>query len=155
MRFYKQSLIAGIAATLTGCGNPPVPENAVQHPFEGCWQNESGLDREVWVSDPSGWMFGYSLSRGEEGDITFFEHMRIEKASDVSSLVVIGSAGDIVRFEREATEGGDAEFKFVNASHDYPQVITYWPSDKRLDAQISLIDGSEPRDFKKRVCDSL
>ncbi len=136
-----------------GCGNAavtPVPA----HPFEGCWQTDNGLEREVWVSDPSGWLFGYSLSRGDTGRITFFEQMRIEVAETGLSLVVIGPKGAIVRFDREPTDNGDADYKFVNAVHDYPQVIAYHPSTGRLDAQISLADGSQVREFKKRACDT-
>ncbi len=137
--------------TLSGCA-APAPTSQGTHPFIGCWQSDDGLSREVWAGDPSGWLFGYALNRTPENTVSFFEHMRIETADEKSVLVVVGAKGDIVRFPRETTQEKET-YRFVNADHDYPQVITYTPSAGRLDAVISLLDGSEAFPFKKRACD--
>ena len=115
------------------------------HPFVGCWQSEDGLAREVWHADPSGWLFGYALNRDENGQVSFFEQMRI--ADGV--LTVIGPNTDATSFDLVKS---DTEYVFENAEHDYPQRITYYPSPSRLDAEISLLDGSQKVEFKKRAC---
>lgn len=121
------------------------------HPFIGCWESESGLSREGWTIDPSGWLVGYSANRGADNAVTFFEFMRVERqegAPDV--LVVSGADGSTVRFVREMA--GEGVFKYVNVAHDYPQVITYRPTPGRLDADISLLDGSQKTAFPKAAC---
>jgi hypothetical protein len=36
----------------------------------------------------------------------------------------------------------ETEIIFVNPAHDYPQRIRYWQDGRRLNAEISLKDGS-------------
>ena len=116
------------------------------HPFAGCWQNETGLAIEGWMEDPSGWLFGYAVTRDETGSVKFFEQMRY----DGEYLTVIGPNDDPTQFARVVSEQG---FEFQNPDHDYPQRIYYLPSPGRLDAEISLLDGSQKILFPKRACD--
>ena len=121
------------------------------HPFVGCWQSEDGLATEGWTQDPSGWLFGYAVNRDPSNQVTFFEQMRI----DDDGLVVIGPNDDPTRFQQ--VKAGP-EWVFENPEHDYPQRITYNPSmqdgvEKRLDAEISLMDGSQKVTFLKSACE--
>lgn len=147
----KFALLPVSALCLVACGSRAATEPS--HSFVGCWQSDDGMSREVWTSDPSGWLFGYALDRTKDGAVSFFEQTRIEPKDGGAVFVVIGAQGDIVRFEREDTDN-PSEYRFMNAEHDYPQVITYTPSAGRLDAQISMLDGSKPVPFKKSACDA-
>ncbi|MEM7661602.1 MAG: DUF6265 family protein [Pseudomonadota bacterium] len=123
------------------------------HPFIGCWESPNGLSREVWLEDPSGWLMGYALDRSPDGAVRFFEHMRLERMEGETDVLVVtgGRESDTVRFEREGA--GDELFRFVNPTHDYPQIISYSRSDDQLNAEISKIDGSDIRRFDKSRCD--
>lgn len=133
-----------------GCSEAPesVQTNA-EHPFTGCWQSEDGRAREVWSADPSGWLFGYALNRNAADEVTFFEQMRF----DGKDLHVSGPNDDTISFSliETGTESGST-YVFENSEHDFPQRITYVPSPGRLDAHISLIDGSEKISFPKHAC---
>ena len=50
-----------------------------------------------------------------------------------------------VRFA--AVRSDQKEVVFENPAHDYPQRIRYWRMDRKLNAQISLLDGSKVVDF--------
>lgn len=121
------------------------------HPFVGCWENETGLEREGWTIDPSGWLIGYAANRTEEGDVTFFEHMRVERSGEVETLVVSGQDGSTVRFDRKLTDD-PSEYRFENPDHDFPQVITYQRDGNRLNAWISNLDNSNRINFPKTAC---
>ncbi len=149
MKNYISIILLSLA--VMACNNT-IQAPDLKHPFAGCWQSEDGLSREVWTQDSSAWLFGYSANHQEDGRVTFFEHMRIEPHEGGQVLVVTGSKGDVVEFTREDT-GAANEYQFVNAAHDYPQVITYSPSPGRLDAHISLMNGEKRSEFLKRACD--
>jgi len=121
------------------------------HPFVGCWENEDGRFREGWTQDPSGWLIGYSAQRTAQNDVEFFEFMRVEIVPGKPDVLVVVDADDTgARFTRDESEAGI--YRFVNAEHDYPQVITYTPKADRLDASISLLDGSQVYEFPKAAC---
>lgn len=132
---------------LTACGSPELttPAETNLHSFVGCWQSEDGLGIESWTQDPSGWLFGYALNRDADGAVKFFEQMRF----DGEYLTVIGPNDDATQF-KQVKSGPD--YIFENAEHDYPQRISYFPSPGRLDAEISLIDGSRSVRFEKSSC---
>lgn len=137
---------------MTGCQNvTSEPQSINQHKMVGCWESESGLAREVWVQDPSGWLFGYALNRNEKGKIIFFEQMRIETTQTPHTLIVSASNGDPVSFKHVATDNIN-EYMFENADHDFPQKIVYLSSDNRLDAYIDYIAGGQRVNFKKHAC---
>jgi len=121
------------------------------HPFIGCWENETGLDREGWTIDPSGWLIGYAASRDGAGNITFFEHMRIERSDKQDVLVVTGQDNSEARFTRRDKHNSQ-EFWFENPAHDYPQIIVYKRKGDDLQAYIALMDGTKKVTFNKRAC---
>jgi len=87
MRYFCISILTGVL--LSACGQTTAPESDVDlHPFVGCWENENGLEREGWTIDLSGWLIGYAASRDTDGNVTFFEHMRIETTRDPEMLVL-------------------------------------------------------------------
>ena len=132
---------------LTACAPAQnAAENSTEtHPFVGCWQSEDGLAIESWTADPSGWLFGYAVNRDDDNKVKFFEQMRF----DGETLTVIGPNDDPTQFTRVKSESG---YIFENPDHDYPQRISYWPSFGKLDADISLLDGSKKVEFKKFRC---
>ena len=140
------------AAMLASCQTtesvPPSP-----HPFVGCWESESGLSREGWTIDPSGWLVGYAINRDKDGTVKFYESMRVERGGGQDVFVATGADGSTTRFTREDT-GKASEFRFVNAAHDFPQVIVYRASSGRLDAEISSIDGTNRVEFLKAACEA-
>lgn len=144
--------ILGALFVLAGCQTAPLPVTP-SHPFVGCWESDSGLSREVWNADPSGWLAGYAISRGEDGTVSFYEAMRIERGEGVDVFVATGADGSTTRFPREKTED-PSQYRFVNADHDFPQLIIYRPSPGRLDAEISFMDGSNRVEFLKAACES-
>lgn len=148
MRYFT-ILVLGL--TFTGCqpaSDAVAPESL--HPFVGCWENENGLERESWTIDPSGWLIGYAASRDAEGNVTYFEHMRIERG-DAEVLVVTGQENSKTRFVRRKTDTPD-EFRFENPEHDYPQLIVYRRQGDALKAYIDLIAGGKRVRFDKNKC---
>ncbi len=133
--------------TLGACG--PIQETPEKptdlHPFVGCWQSEDGLSIEGWTQDPSGWLFGYAVNRDKNNQVKFFEQMRF----DGEILTVSGPNDDPTEFKL-VKSGPD--YIFENPDHDYPQRISYFPVPGRLDAEISLLDGSNRVEFKKFNC---
>ena len=121
------------------------------HPFVGCWETENGLEREGWTIDPSGWLVGYAASRDEKGNVTFFEHMRIERGGEAEKLVVTGQDNSEARFTRQMTDN-EAEYRFENPDHDYPQIIVYERNGDELNAYIDLMDGGQKVSFDKSTC---
>ncbi len=152
-RIQIQSTVIGFAMALGVSACAPVVDDQSEsvHPFVGCWDSEDGLSREGWTIDPSGWLIGYSANRDEQGKVTFFEHMRIERGDGPDRLVVSGLQGAPVAFTRVETEN-EKIYRFENADHDFPQVITYEPSEGRLDAWISDLNGNQKIPFNKAPC---
>lgn len=148
----RHLMILGLGAlSVTACKvSAPSSDIANQHPFIGCWENSSGLEREGWTIDPSGWLVGYAASRDADNNVTFFEHMRIEQR-DMEVLVVTGQDNSETRFTRLAGADPD-EYRFENPAHDYPQVIVYKRNGDALNAYIALMDGTKKVNFDKRTC---
>ncbi len=149
MVFARSALVPVIM--LSACQLPSGSAHGPKHPFVGCWESENKLSREGWTIDPSGWLVGYAISRIEDGEVEFYESMRIERGNGGDVFVATGADGSTTRFSREKTDDA-SEFRFVNAEHDFPQVITYRTSPGRLDADISLLDGSNRVEFPKASC---
>ena len=145
-------ILSFTAFLLTACQQSSSPETSSLHPFIGCWENESGLEREGWTIDPSGWLVGYAASRDAEGSVTFFEHMRVERSKDPEMLVVTGQDNSETRFARRVGEDNSEEYRFENPKHDYPQVIVYKRNGDDLNAYISLMDGTKKVTFDKSAC---
>lgn len=137
---------------LSGC-QIVVDRTSAPHPFVGCWESEDGLSREGWTIDPSGWLVGYAISRDADGEVSFYESMRIERGAGPDVFVATGADGSTTRFPREVSNE-PSEYRFANADHDYPQLIIYRKSSNRLDAEISLLDGSNRAEFLKAACEN-
>lgn len=139
------------ALLLTACQQASPPETSSLHPFIGCWENDTGLEREGWTIDPSGWLVGYAASRDAEGQVTFFEHMRIERSEESEMLVVTGRDNSETHFKRQIGDDRE-EYRFENSGHDYPQLIVYKRKGDDLNAYIALMDGTKKVTFDKSVC---
>lgn len=146
---YSMVLLLGLF--FASCTNGFVLRDIAAQTFVGCWENENGFEREGWTIDPSGWLIGYAASRDEEGNITFFEHMRIERNGETTVLVVTGQDNSETRFMRNYIDNPN-EFRFENPDHDYPQVIVYQRNGDALNAYIDLIDGGKKVRFNKSKC---
>ncbi|MDB2438935.1 DUF6265 family protein [Hellea sp.] len=144
-------ILSLLGFSFIGCQQAPASNTSSLHPFVGCWETENGLERESWALDPSGWLIGYAVSRDAEGNVTFFEHMRIERGGDSEVLVVTGQDNSEARFTRRQTDDA-AEYRFENPDHDYPQVIAYKRNGDALNAYIDLMDGSQKISFDKSLC---
>ena len=116
--------------------------------FTGCWQSENGASREVWAQEAN-ILLGYSVDIKDE-KIRFFEHMRLIKSDEGYGFIVSPFGGDWVTFTQE--ERNETSITFVNAENDYPQRIRYERAAKNLNAEISALDGSNPKLFHKVPC---
>jgi Domain of unknown function (DUF6265) len=109
----------------------------------GCWNLVDGdhWTQECWMEPRAGLMLG--ASREGPGDsLKSWEQLRIEAADD--ALTLFAAPGGRAALAFKARSRSATAVEFVNASHDYPQRIRYELKDGRLEAEISLIDGSKP-----------
>jgi hypothetical protein len=120
----------------------PMPEF-----MTGCWQRKSRPEegnswtQECWMEPRGGLMLG--ASREGEGDqLRSWEQLRIARAPDGTITLFASPSGHpAVPFRVKAASLTSIEF--TNAAHDYPQRIRYELRDGRLEAEISLLDGSK------------
>lgn len=110
----------------------------------GCWKVAKGerWTQECWMEPTAGIMLG--ASREGTGDrLRSWEHLRIEHSASGEVIYLASPEGrPPVTFKAKSTSASAVEF--VNAAHDYPQRIRYELNGDKLDAEISLIDGSKP-----------
>lgn len=128
-------------------------EEGTEHPFAwlaGCWISDDGNAQEVWAAEGDGSLVGFAVALGEEG-IGFYELMTIRRSEDGVWVFTAYPAGQTLT-SFSATTVGDESAVFENAGHDYPQVVRYERSGERLEATISLSDGSRLTTFRKRAC---
>ena len=88
---------------------------------------------------------GMMLGASREGDgekLGSWEQLRIEQASD-GSITLFASPGGRPAVSFRARGTSLTAIEFVNAAHDYPQRIHYELKEGRLEAEISLVDGSK------------
>ena len=114
----------------------------------GAWEHEAGEDwaDEYWTPLRGDMMIGASRS-GTGDTLKFWEHMRIQKEDD-GAVVLWAIAADYKPVRFEATMSSENRMAFENPAHDYPQRIEYWREGDELKAQISLLDGSKPVQFR-------
>jgi hypothetical protein len=93
--------------------------------------------------EPRGGIMLGAAREGTGDKLKSWEQTRIEIA-DHGQIVFLASAGGkpVVPFAAQARTSTMIEF--ANAKHDYPQRIRYSLKGDRLEAEISLIDGSKP-----------
>ena len=109
----------------------------------GCWNRIDGdhWTQECWIEPKAGIMLG-SSREGVGDKLKFWEHLRIEQSADGLTLFAAPKGRAATPFQaRTATQ---TAVEFTNAAHDFPQRIRYELKDGRLEAEISLIDGSKP-----------
>jgi hypothetical protein len=110
----------------------------------GCWNLIVGdhWTQECWMEPKANLMLG--ASREGTGDkLKSWEQLRVEIGSDGKVILWASPHGRAaIPFEAKAVSASTVEF--TNATHDYPQRIRYELKGDKLDAEISLIDGSKP-----------
>jgi hypothetical protein len=110
----------------------------------GCWNlvEKDRWTQECWMEPKAGLMLG--ASREGRGDrLSSWEQLRVEQAADGSITLMASPRGrPAVPFKARVVSANAVEF--TNGAHDYPQRIRYELKGDRLEAEISLIDGSKP-----------
>src|SRR4051812_10901025 len=110
----------------------------------GCWDLVEGdhWTQECWMEPKAGLMLGASRE-GMGAKIKSWEQMRVEQSADGKLTLFASPHGhEAVPFEGRMLSANTIEF--ANPKHDYPQRIRYELKGGRLNAEISLIDGSKP-----------
>jgi len=109
----------------------------------GCWDlaEDDRWTQECWMEPRAGLMLGASRE-GNGAKLKSWEQLRIVQSVD-GKIALFASPGGRppVRFEGHVVSANAIEF--TNAAHDYPQRLRYELKDGRLNAEISLMDGSK------------
>ncbi len=129
------------AAAVEAAAPPPPPMPAF---LTGCWEQVSGgrWVLECWMEPKGGLMLG--ASREGAGDrINSWEQMTIERQAD-GSITFNASPGGKGRTAFVLEHASASEIRFTNAANEYPQRIRYSLKGRRIEAEISLLDGSKP-----------
>lgn len=134
----RRMLLAGLALIATGASDAPKMPGWLA----GCWSEQKGSNwsEECWTGPRAGNMLG-SARIGRAGSLQSWETMQIEQSSD-GSLTFYASPRGAPRSAFPMISSGPREIVFANPKHDYPQRIRYWREGMDLNAEISLIDGS-------------
>ena len=117
----------------------------------GCWMTPDGSAQEVWVAEGDGALSGFSVSVAN-GKVGFYEVLSIRRSHDGVLVYTAHPVGQATT-SFTATAVAENSVLFENAEHDYPQQIRYSREADRLQATISLLDGSRPVSFDKVACD--
>ena len=110
----------------------------------GCWNLVEGdhWTQECWMEPKAGIMLGASRE-GIAGELKSWEQLRVEQAAD-GSVVLLASPRGRPAVAFKASSSSATAVEFTNAAHDYPQRIRYELKGDKLEAEISLADGSKP-----------
>jgi len=117
--------------------------------MSGCWRTADKSYKEVWSKPDAGFLFGYALTFDETGAVGFFEQSRIDGGAPAVFNAYPGGFGP-TEFTEESR--GKNTVTFSNASHDYPQKVTYSRKGSRMTATISLINGARPQTWEFKKC---
>jgi hypothetical protein len=147
--FFKKIFLLGIIfAALVSCYNPDSRESFSDlKKLEGKWSSkERILFNEHWqvVNDSLMEGIGFSL---KENDTVFLEKMKMFIKNDsVYFAAQTDPKKEFVSFT--LTEAGRNKWEFVNAAHDYPNIIHYEiKDDTLLNAFIANIRGNKKVEF--------
>lgn len=140
-----------IAFFATGCTSKPETHIAFSADGEfmlGCWINDKKTMKEVWTRTSSAKLegIGFRVSGAEERET---ERMIIDLSPQIAFRAQPNGQSE-TRFT--AIDADQNSFGFLNAEHDYPQLITYARQGDTLVATISLFDGSNRREFRYSLC---
>jgi len=110
----------------------------------GCWEQkrEGGRWTEECWTDPRGGLMIGSGRDGKDDSVGHWEWMRIERNTD-GSVTFYGSPKGAPAVGFKASQADGKSITFINAAHDYPQRVRYLATDKGLEAEVSLADGSK------------
>ncbi|MEL7535747.1 MAG: DUF6265 family protein [Pseudomonadota bacterium] len=118
--------------------------------LSGCWISDDGRSREVWVIDRDGDLAGFSVTI-DDADVSFYEVLTIKRGNRNRWIYSAHPSNqDATAFA--ASDRGRQRIEFLNASHDFPQVIAYQREDDRLIAVISYLGGADAQEFVKSPC---
>jgi hypothetical protein len=128
-----------LLGAMTDVAPPPMPAF-----LTGCWERVEGQSwtQECWM-EPRG---GLMLGAGREGTgetIKTWEQTTIEQAAD-GAITFYASPRGQGRTAFKLEYASASEVRFTNAANDYPQRIRYALKDGKIEAEISLLDGSKP-----------
>jgi len=130
-------LMIAAAAAVADAAPPPMPAFLM-----GCWEHrqEARWAQECWTDPRAGQMMGSGRS-GEGDKLGSWEWMRIIRADD-GSVSFLGSPGGAAPTAFGARQLTATTAEFANPAHDYPQRIRYEIKGGRLEAEVSLLDGT-------------
>ncbi len=132
-------MLASILAAAAASQAPALPAF-----MTGCWDLTEGdhWTQECWMEPKASLMLG--ASREGSGDkLKSWEQLRVELGSD-GKVVLWASPHGRAAVPFEARNSSATTVEFTNVRHDYPQRIHYELKGEKLEAEISLIDGSKP-----------
>jgi hypothetical protein len=111
----------------------------------GCWGLIDGehWTQECWMGPKAGMMLGASRE-GTGAKLKSWEQLRIEQSAE-GKITLFASPDGLPPLPFEGRIVSANAIEFTNATHDYPQRIRYELKDGRLQAEISLLDGSKPQ----------
>jgi len=110
----------------------------------GCWDLIEGehWTQECWMEPKAGLMLGASRE-GTGATLKSWEQLRIEQSTN-GKITLFASPNGRPGLPFEGRVISSTAIEFTNAAHDYPQRIRYELKDGKLEAEISLLDGSKP-----------
>jgi hypothetical protein len=160
LAFYFCILLGQLVPISLAAKEPGKNFDVLAVQLTGCWKSQDGLEFEEWMLAPNGWLIGYAMNTDEEGNVTFFEHMRIERSKIDSfknpDVLVVSGGKDTsaVRFTRQMT-GHHNRIRFFNMENDFPNYISYYPKPPvTLKAEISsATDSNKSVSFLKYRCE--
>jgi len=114
--------------------------------MEGHWRSESEgrVSEEIWTNGDGGLFLGVNRTL-REGQARGFEFLRIHNSEARTAYCAQPGGSEAVCFER--TGGDETSVTFENATHDFPQRITYARDGDMLTATISDLSGEQSMSF--------
>ncbi len=136
-----KSLIPGAALFLAAAAPAPASVDDLAW-MTGEWtmENEGTWTEERWSTPRGGVMLGTSRTIGD-GKTREFEFLRLQTVEG-GAVSYVAQPGGAPPVSFPLTKHDAASATFENATHDFPQRITYVRKGNSLTATISAIDGS-------------
>ena len=139
----RLKVLACAAAMLLSTAAAAGDEAAWPSWMAGAWSltgEAASWTEEFWTHPRGGIMIGASRE-GSGETLRSWESIRIVRQPDGSlAYIPMPNGGAPITFAMVKQDARSIEF--ANADHDYPQRIRYWREGDRLNAEISLLDGS-------------